>query len=76
MFKQKRLTIDESLRGLAIFNSIPIQYIKTDFVHAIKISKEADIYAYTESLLKVFSHFVSRRDHRGFKNSVFSVYSL
>jgi predicted nucleic acid-binding protein len=46
MFKQKRLTLDESRRGFAIFNSIPIRYIKTDFVHAMKISEQADIYAY------------------------------
>ena len=46
MFKQKRLTLDEAQKGLAIFNSIPLRYSKPDFVNALKISKQANMYAY------------------------------
>ena len=46
MFKQNRLTLNEAQRGLAIFDGIPLRYIKTDFVNALKISKKASIYAY------------------------------
>lgn len=46
MFKQNRLTIDEAQKGLAIFDSIPLQYIRPDFVNALKLSKQANIYAY------------------------------
>jgi predicted nucleic acid-binding protein len=46
MFKQNRLTLDEAKKGLAIFDSIPLRYSKTDFVNTLKISKQANMYAY------------------------------
>ena len=46
MFKQNRLTLDEARKGIVIFDSIPLRYIKPDFVNALKISKKANIYAY------------------------------
>ena len=46
MFKQNRLTLDEARKGLIIFDSIPLRYIKPDFVNALKISKHANLYAY------------------------------
>ena len=46
MFKQNRLTLEEAEKGLAIFMSIPIQYIETDFVRSLQLSKQANIYAY------------------------------
>jgi len=46
MFKQSRLTLDEARKGLVIFNSIPLRYIKPDLVNALKISKETNMYAY------------------------------
>jgi len=46
MFKQDRLTIDEAQRGLAIFDSVPLRYTKTDFANALKLSKQANMYAY------------------------------
>ncbi len=46
MFKQNRLTIDEAQKGLIIFDSIPLRYLKPDFVNALKMSKQADMYAY------------------------------
>ena len=46
MFKEDRLTLDEAQKGLAIFASIPLRYIEPDFVNALKISKQAKIYAY------------------------------
>ena len=46
MFKQNRLTLDEARKGLVIFDSIPLRYIKPDFVNALQISKQANMYAY------------------------------
>jgi len=46
MLKQNRLTLDEARKGLAIFDSIPLQYSKTDFVNALKLSKQGNMYAY------------------------------
>ena len=46
MFKQNRLNLEEARKGLIIFENIPIQYIKPDFVNAMTISKQTNIYAY------------------------------
>jgi predicted nucleic acid-binding protein len=46
MFKQKKLTLDEAKKGISIFRSIPLRYIEPDFTAALKLSKQADIYAY------------------------------
>ena len=40
------LTLDEAQKGLVIFDSIPLRYIKPDFVKALKLSKQANMYAY------------------------------
>ena len=46
MFKQNRLTLAEAEKGISIFNTIPIRYIDPDFVKALKLSKQGNIYAY------------------------------
>jgi predicted nucleic acid-binding protein len=46
MFRRNRLTIDEARKGLVIFDIIPLRYIKPDFVNALKISKQTNMYAY------------------------------
>jgi len=46
MFKQDRLTLDEARKGLAIFDSIPLRYVEPDFVNALKLSKNTNMYAY------------------------------
>ena len=46
MFRQGRLTLEEALRGLQIFEQIPLRYISTDFSNTLKIAKQAKIYAY------------------------------
>ena len=51
MFKQNRLTLEEARKGLLIFDHIPLRYIQPDFVHVLKISKQANMYAYDAYLL-------------------------
>lgn len=46
MFKQKRLTLTEAEKGLAVFEGIPIRYVDSDFAKVLKLSELADIYAY------------------------------
>jgi predicted nucleic acid-binding protein len=46
MLKQSRLTLDEARKGLAIFESIPIQYAKPNFANALKIAHRSRLYAY------------------------------
>lgn len=46
MFKQDRLTIEEAQKGFAIIEEIPLRYINVDYVNALKISKQNNLYAY------------------------------
>jgi predicted nucleic acid-binding protein len=46
IFKRNRLTLEEANKGIEIFQSIPIRYIETDFVAAVSISKQTNMYAY------------------------------
>ncbi len=46
MFKRQRVNLDEAKKGFLIFETIPIRYIKPDFVNAITISKQTNMYAY------------------------------
>ena len=46
MFKRNRLGLNDAQKGLEIFNSIPLRYIKPDFVKSVTISKQANLYAY------------------------------
>jgi predicted nucleic acid-binding protein len=46
MFKRNRLDLEEAKRGLQIFDSIPLRYIEPDFVSAVSISKQTNMYAY------------------------------
>jgi predicted nucleic acid-binding protein len=46
MFKQKRLTLTEAEKGMSIFKSIPIRYIDSDFIKVLKLSRQANMYAY------------------------------
>ena len=57
MFKQSKLKLEEAQKGLKIFESIPIQYIKPDFVNTMKISKQANIYAYDAYFLDCASRY-------------------
>jgi predicted nucleic acid-binding protein len=52
MFKQNRLTLEEARKGLAIFEEIPLRYIRVDFENALKISKQANLYAYDAYLIE------------------------
>lgn len=46
MFKQNRLEHEEAKKGLTIFDSIPLRYVKTDFINTLSIAKQTDMYAY------------------------------
>ena len=46
MFKRNRLTIEEAQTGLSIFKSILLRYIEPNFVKALKLSKQTQMYAY------------------------------
>ncbi|HSW01148.1 MAG TPA: type II toxin-antitoxin system VapC family toxin [Sedimentisphaerales bacterium] len=51
MLKQKRLTLDQAQGGFAILETVPIQYVMPDFLNAMKLAHEANIYAYDACFL-------------------------
>ena len=51
MFKQERLTLGQAQKGLAIIESIPLRYLEPDFFNVLKISKNANMYAYDAYIL-------------------------
>ena len=46
MFKRSRVTLEEAEKGLAIFESIQIRYLRLDFVNAMSIAYQTNLYAY------------------------------
>lgn len=46
MFKQARLTLEEAVKGISIFQSIPIRYVEPNHIKIMQLSKQANIYAY------------------------------
>ncbi len=52
MFKRNRLSLKESLRGLSIFETIPLRYVKTDFDSTLEIASETNTYAYDAYFLE------------------------
>ena len=46
MLKHDRLTLEEALKGLTIFESIPVRYAKPDFAHTLKLAHQTNMYAY------------------------------
>ncbi len=52
MFKQNRLALEEAQKGLSIFKSIPLRFIDPDFVMALKLSKQYNMYAYDAYFLE------------------------
>lgn len=46
MLKQKRLALDDAQEGLAIFETVLIQYATPDFHNAMTLAHETNMYAY------------------------------
>ncbi len=46
MLKQDRVALEQVRRGLAVFQSIPLRYVQTDFANALAIAAKANTYAY------------------------------
>lgn len=51
MFKRKKLSLNEAIKGLREYKKIPIQFADIDIEDAIKIANKSDIYAYDAYLI-------------------------
>jgi len=57
MFKRGNLNLDEAKKGLTIFSSIPLRFIETDFINAISLANQTNIYAYDAYFLECAIRF-------------------
>lgn len=46
MLKQQRLTLDEALKGLRIFDVVPLRFLKVNFENALTLAHQTRMYAY------------------------------
>jgi len=46
MLKQRRLSVQEALRGLDIFQAIPLRYVEIDLSNSLAIAHQVKMYAY------------------------------
>jgi predicted nucleic acid-binding protein len=51
MLKQKRITLEQSLQAIKVYNTIPIRFVDIDMEESLKISAQLDIYAYDAYLI-------------------------
>ena len=52
MLKHRRVTFEESRKGLSIFETIPLRYVDVDFCNALSIAHQTDLYAYDAYFLE------------------------
>jgi predicted nucleic acid-binding protein len=52
MFRRHRITFEQALDALSIYESIPIRFIKVDLDQCLKIAKDLNIYAYDAYLIQ------------------------
>ncbi len=46
MMKQRRIKVADARRGLEIFDSIPLRYVKIDMANVVSIAAKVNTYAY------------------------------
>ena len=46
MLKRGRIKLEEAIKGIIIFESIPIRYVPVDLVNVIKLANKTGLYAY------------------------------
>jgi len=46
MLRQRRLTLAEAQKGLRIFQTIPLRFVKVDMASALSLARDAGLYAY------------------------------
>jgi predicted nucleic acid-binding protein len=52
MFKQSRLTVEQAVNALGIYNQIPIRFVEVELEHSLRIADQLNIYAYDAYLLR------------------------
>jgi predicted nucleic acid-binding protein len=56
MFRRKRLSLNDALLAIEIFDSIPIDHVTMDLMPALEIAHEKGLYAYDAYMLACAIH--------------------
>ena len=59
MLKQHRVSIDEAMRGLSIFQSVAIRYLTVDLENALSIAHSTKLYAYDAYFLDCATRYAA-----------------
>lgn len=52
MFKRGRVTLDEALKAVAVYQQIPIRFVDVELEETLRIAHQWNIYAYDAYLLR------------------------
>lgn len=52
MFKRQRVTLEQAIRALDIYKTIPIRFVEVDLEKSLEIAAQLQIYAYDAYLLQ------------------------
>ena len=52
MFKRDRLTLEKSVKALAVYKQIPIRFVEVELEESLRIADQLNIYAYDAYLLR------------------------
>lgn len=52
MLKQKRITLEQAVQAIAIYQSIPLRFVEIELDEALKLAGQLKIYAYDAYLIR------------------------
>lgn len=52
MFKRKRISLDEAIQAIEIYQQIPIRFVEVELGEALRIAHQLSIYAYDAYLIR------------------------
>ena len=52
MLKRRRITLDDAVKAIALYHSIPIRFVEVELTKSLEIASEYDMYAYDAYLLR------------------------
>lgn len=59
LLKRKRVTIEEALQAIEIYQQIPISFVEVELAESLKLANELGLYAYDAYLLRCAAKYRS-----------------
>ncbi len=57
MLKRRRVTIEQAIRAIQIYQQIPLRFVEIGLAEAVKLAAELNIYAYDAYLLRCTARY-------------------